>query len=102
MDPITFPVAYSRLHKKGVVITPMTSLKEIRSNSVVTVNTLSGEEDIIEGVDTVVYASSGDADNALYRELKDEVKEIYRIGQCLSPRQIQHSIWDGARVGRQI
>jgi hypothetical protein len=51
-------------------------------------------------VDTVVYAGIVSADDTLYHELKGQVKEIHLAGQCLAPRKIQHSIWDGTRVGR--
>ena len=102
LDPTTLPVVYSRLLRKGVVITPITKVKEIRANAVVAANAVTGEEKLIEAVDTVVYAATGEADDALYRELKEDVEEIHMVGQCLSPRKIQHSIWDGARIGRQL
>jgi thioredoxin reductase len=102
LDPTTLPVVYSRLLRKGVVITPITKVKEIQADAVVTANAVTGEESIIEAVDTVVYAATGKADDALYHELKEGVEEIHMVGQCLSPRKIQHSIWDGARVGRLL
>jgi len=63
---------------------------------------LTGVERRIEGVDTVVFAAIGQADDTLYRTLKGEVKEIYAVGQCLSPRLLQDSIWDGTCVGRLL
>ncbi|MFC1886069.1 FAD-dependent oxidoreductase [Thermodesulfobacteriota bacterium] len=102
LDPTTLPVVYSRLLKKGVVITPITKVTEIQTSAVITAHSVTGEESRIDDIDTVVYAANGEADDALYRELKGDVGEIHRIGQCLSPRKIQHSIWDGARVGRLI
>jgi len=50
----------------------------------------------------VVVAAIGRTDDALYRALKGEVKEIYAVGQCLAPRLLPDSIWDGNQVGRLL
>ena len=68
----------------------------------VTGHILSGAERRIEGVDTVVYVHIGTPDNALYKALKGEIKELYDIGHCHSPRKLHDSIWDAARVGRRL
>jgi len=90
------------LLNKGGAITPLTRVKEIEEHAVVTLNVLTGVERRIEGIDSVVFAAIGKADDALYRALKGEVKEIYAVGQCLSPRLLPDSIWDGTRVGRWL
>ncbi|MFC1886782.1 FAD-dependent oxidoreductase [Thermodesulfobacteriota bacterium] len=102
LEPYTHSTIYARLVRKGVVITPLTKVKEIEKRAVVTTNTLSGEEKRIEDVDTIVFAATGRADDALYHELKEDVKEIHMVGHCLSPRKIQDSIRDGALVGRRV
>jgi thioredoxin reductase len=102
LDATTQAVVYTRLARKGVRITPLTRVREIKDNTVITGHVLSGEERRIEGVDTVVYAHIGQSDNALYRTLKGEIKEIYDIGHCHSPRKLQDSIWDAARVARKL
>ncbi len=102
LDATTLAIVYTRLAKKGVVITPLTRIKEIRENTVVAGHVLSGDEKRIEGVDTVVYAHIGKSDNALYRALKGEIKELYDIGHCHSPRKLQDSIWDAARAARKL
>jgi NADPH-dependent 2,4-dienoyl-CoA reductase/sulfur reductase-like enzyme len=102
LDATTLAIVYIRLARKGVTLTPLTRVKEIGKNTVVAAHVLSRAERRIEGVDTVIYAHIGRSDNALYRELKAEVKEIYDIGHCHSPRKLQDSIWDAARVARQL
>jgi hypothetical protein len=47
-------------------------------------------------------AASGKADDALYYSLKDDVKELHIAGQCLAPRTLRDSIWEGAKVGRAL
>lgn len=102
LDATTQAIIYTRLARKGVTITPLTRVKEIKGNTVVAGHVLSGEERRIEGVDTVVYAHIGQADNALYRTLKGEIKELYDIGHCHSPRKLHDSIWDAARAARKL
>ncbi len=102
LDDATISIVYGRLLTKGVTITPLTKLKEIKGNTVTVFNVFTKEERQIGGVDTVVIASRGRADDTLYRSLKGKVNELYAVGQCESPRVLLHSIWDGARVGRLL
>jgi mycofactocin system FadH/OYE family oxidoreductase 2 len=102
LDSGTMGFMYRQLLNQGGAITPLTRVKEIEEQAVVTSNVLTGAERRIEGVDSVVLAAIGQADDTLYRALKGEVKEIYAVGQCLSPRLLPDSIWDGTRVGRWL
>lgn len=102
LDYYTLQDIYTRLLTKGVVITPFAKLKEIRGNTVVAYHVLSDAERVIEGVDAVVFATDGKADDSLYRALKGKVKELYEVGQCVSPRKLLDSVEDGAIVGRKL
>jgi len=102
VDYHTIWVTYTRVLSKGVIITPLTGVKEIRGDTVVTYNTLTNVENEIKGVDTVVFCTDGRAEDSLYRSLKGKVKELYEVGQCLSPRRMLDSVYDGNRVGRKL
>jgi mycofactocin system FadH/OYE family oxidoreductase 2 len=102
LDSATMTFMYGQLLSRGGVITPLTQVKEIAERAVITFNVMTNVERRIEGVDTVVMAAIGRADDALYRVLKGEIKEIYAVGQCLAPRLLPDSIWDGNRVGRWL
>jgi NADPH-dependent 2,4-dienoyl-CoA reductase/sulfur reductase-like enzyme len=102
LDTSTLSTIYMRLARKGVIITPLTRVREIKNKTVIGAHILSGDERPVDDVDTVVYAHIGQADNALYQDLKKEIKEIYDIGHCHSPRKLQDSIWDAARVARMV
>lgn len=102
LDATTLAIVYTRLARKGVTITPLTRVKEITGTTVVAAHVLSRAERRIEGVDTVIYSHIGESDNALYRALKGEIKELYDIGHCHSPRKLQDSIWDAARAARKV
>ena len=102
LDSGTMGFMYRQLLNKGGAITPLTRVKEIEEHAVVTTNVLTRQERRIEEIDNVVFAAIGKADDALYRALKGEMKEIYAVGQCVSPRLLPDSIRDGARVGRLL
>jgi 2,4-dienoyl-CoA reductase-like NADH-dependent reductase (Old Yellow Enzyme family) len=102
VDYHTIWSAYTNVLSKGVVITPLTGLKEIQGKTIVVYNVLTNAERLIEGIDTVVFCTDGRADDALYRSLKGKVKELYEVGQCVSPRRLLDSIHDGARIGRKL
>ncbi len=98
----TLHTVYWRLLSKGVIFTPLTKVREIVGNTVVTFNVLTNAESRIEGIDTVVFAPSEKANDTLYHSLKGKIKELYIAGHCLAPRQLHGSIHDGARIGRKL
>jgi pyruvate/2-oxoglutarate dehydrogenase complex dihydrolipoamide dehydrogenase (E3) component len=102
LDYCTIEDAYYRLLTKRVVITPLTRVKEIRGNTVIVYNTLTNDERQIEGVDAVVFCHDGMPEDSLYRSLKGKVKELYELGQCVSPRKLLDSVYDAAVVGRLL
>lgn len=44
LDNVTIPVVYTRLLSKGITITPMTKLKEIKRNAMIVYNVLTKME----------------------------------------------------------
>lgn len=102
LDYFTVEDVYTRLLSKRVKLTPLTAVKGIQSTKVFTHNVLTGMEREIEDVDTVIFCTHGSPNDALYRSLKGKVKELYQVGQCVSPRELLDSVLDGAFVGRQL
>jgi mycofactocin system FadH/OYE family oxidoreductase 2 len=102
LDINTLQFMYEQMLNQDVTVTPLTRVKAIEGNAVITTNPITRKERRIEGVDTVVFMAIGKADDTLYRSLKGKVKEIYAVGHCLSPRLLSDSILDGARVGRLL
>jgi NADPH-dependent 2,4-dienoyl-CoA reductase/sulfur reductase-like enzyme len=102
LDISTAETLYSRLLIKGVVITPLTGLKEIQGKTLVLHNVLSGVERNIKTFDTVVMACERKPNDALYHSLKGKVKELCMVGQCLSPRRLIDSIFDGAQLANRL
>jgi mycofactocin system FadH/OYE family oxidoreductase 2 len=95
----TFKLLYQRLLEKGVILSPMTGVKEILPGEVVVYNVYTKTERRIP-VDTVVIASGNHSVTNLYVALKGKVKELYRVGDCLAPRKINNAIYEGYQLGR--
>jgi len=61
-------------------------------------------------VDAVVLVTGRASDTKLYRGLMDRkedwaeagVQQVFRIGDCVAPRQLSEAIFDGHRLGREI
>jgi mycofactocin system FadH/OYE family oxidoreductase 2 len=95
-------LAHQRLSQKGVTFTPDFAVTEVQGTAVKGLNYYNNEWHTFEGYDSVVYAMGGRADDALYKSLKGEVKELYRIGDCVAPRKIDMAVLEGDRVGRTV
>ncbi len=98
--------AYGRLMSKGVKFIPQSAVKQISGSTVTVFNIFLPEptEKTIENVDTIVMVTLKKAENSLYLELKKRarVKELYNIGDSLSPRRMESAIWEGLMTGRQL
>jgi len=101
-DAPTVETAYFSTLGKGVVITPLTSIKEMRGKTVIVYNVITNIERQIEGVDTVVVCADEKTNDALYYALKEQVPELYLVGQALSPRRLLDSIADAYITARAL
>jgi len=88
---------------KGVRNIRNTEVKEISGDTITTFHAyIPGRERKIEGVDTIVWAAGVRSDDRLYRDLKEKVKELYRVGDCIAPRPMEHAFWEGEEIGRAL
>ncbi|CAB1063254.1 Mycofactocin system NADH:flavin oxidoreductase [Olavius sp. associated proteobacterium Delta 1] len=95
-------LARQRLATKGVTFTPDIAVLEIQGTRVKGLNVYSNEMMEFDGYDTVVLAAGNQACEELYFALKGQVKELYRIGDCVAPRKTDMAIVEGHRVGRML
>ena len=90
-----------RLRLKGVtVITGVQSYEEITENGLLIIDR-DGQRKFVEA-DTIVLAAGSRPNRELYDALKEKVKELYLIGDSVSPRDIRSAIQEGSQVGREI
>lgn len=91
-----------QLIKKGVKLSPFTGVWEVLEDSVDVYNAVSWEPRTIDGIDTVVLAAGGQADDSLYHALNDRHPEVHAVGDCFQPRDIELAVIDGHRIAREI
>ena len=92
-----------RVSERRIKVISMTEVKKISGNTVHTVHAwMPDRVKDIEGVDTIVWAAGVKSNDALYRELKGKVKELYRIGDCVAPRPMEHAFFEGEMIGRKL
>jgi NADPH-dependent 2,4-dienoyl-CoA reductase/sulfur reductase-like enzyme len=93
---------YQRLLERGVVLSPQSEVDEIGDHCVVVRNMFSQETRTIEGVDSIVLATSHVPNDELYFALKGKVDLLYRIGDCVHPRDVASAIWEGNQIARSL
>lgn len=89
-------------HLKGAGVKLLTecSVEKITATDVI-YKDKSGKENIAKA-DSVVFAIGGRPNNALYESLKDEIKEIYNIGDSNGGGIIPTATYEGYTVGNKI
>ena len=98
----SLPPLYQRLLRKGAVLTPYHSVKEILADSVIVSNVHTNESRVIRDVDTVVLATGNRAKDDIYKSLKGQIQEIYAIGDCVAPRKVHDAIREGNQIVRNL
>ncbi len=102
IDFINIVSVYKTLCAAGVKFTPNTIVTRYDGKDVTLKNVYSGDESVVEGIDTVVFASWNRADDRLYKELRGRVKALFRVGDSLAPRTAMDAIHDAYRLARDI
>lgn len=95
-----------RLLQKGVTFTPDIAVMEVGgeagAKTVKGFNVYSNVWNEWGPYDSIVLAMGQQVDDDLYMSLKGKVPELYRIGDCVSPRKVDMAIWEGHKIGREI
>ncbi len=100
---LDLPVLYRELYGKGLKSRTTTWVKGIEGNRVTLYSMFNGEEEVLEGVDTVVLSTGHKSENALYLKLREALPDIvvHGIGDCMAPRRLDHAIYEGMLAGRE-
>lgn len=87
---------------KDVAFHQFSTIKEIGPDFVITQDHQTGREGKVTDVDAVVLSMGSVPVNSLYYELKGEVSALYRVGDCVTPRKIEHAHFDGHKLAREL
>ncbi len=102
IEPSSLHLLTRHLLELGVTLSPLTALASVAPDAVTVVNTFTGRERRIDGVDTVVLACGSRARDDLSQALAGRVPDIHRVGDCVAPRRLVHAMLSGARVGSLV
>ena len=91
---------HRRLHQAGVDILPSHDLIDFRGGRVTLRNVFTGGENILGGIDHVVFATPRLANDGLADKFGDT--PLHAIGDCLSPRNLMAAIHGGHIVGAAL
>jgi mycofactocin system FadH/OYE family oxidoreductase 2 len=93
---------YRRVLAKGVKLTANHFLAALGPNSATVINNYTGQPRQLEQLALAVIVTPQTANDTLYQQLQGRVKALYRVGDCVAPRRVEHAILDGERVARQL
>ncbi len=91
----------SRVIGHDVTFMPHTSVVRIEPGQVIVMDRYREDERAIV-TDAVVLGTYERPSQELYYALKGKVPRLFRIGDCVTPRRIEHAILEGRRVGEQL
>ena len=88
------------LQENDITIFTNTALDEITDSGVIVVDKNFTKREI--PAESVVIATGMVSQDDLYEELREQIDEVYRIGDCLKPGKIIDAVWGGYRKARLI
>ncbi|MCY4480435.1 MAG: FAD-dependent oxidoreductase [Rhodospirillales bacterium] len=101
LEPSNAALFYQRVRPRGLRITLHGDIRSIGPDGVVVVDVHTNEERTLRDVDTIVLAIGRRSNDALYWALRERLP-TFRIGDCRAPRLLQHAIYDGDTIGREL
>jgi 2,4-dienoyl-CoA reductase-like NADH-dependent reductase (Old Yellow Enzyme family)/thioredoxin reductase len=86
------PIIWRRLRKNGANITTHTKIKEMSGNRVTLIDCWSDEESTIDNVDSIIMSTGYLPNSSLYKSLQGKIKELYAVGDCVTPKRVPEAI----------
>lgn len=102
IDIMSLTPVCETLLEKAVTLTPQTALVSIAGTTVTLLNVFSHQITVRDDVDAIVLSTPARANDTLYFSLKGRVSKLYRIGDCLAPRNLASAIVEGERAGATV
>lgn len=93
--------ALPKLRAADTVFLTSTKLADVKENGIIVNDLKTGVTSEIE-CDKVVLSMGVRPDDSLYNEIKDEFKNIYKIGDCVKTGRIFNATQDGYNIAKSI
>ncbi len=91
-----------RLLQQGVTFITDMEVFEINDRVVKARDIYTNKTVVHEDYDTIVLDVGNVAQDALYKQIKGQIKEVYRTGDCVAPRGIDMAIIEARKVGELL
>ena len=93
---------YRRLHEHGVTMLPNSDVARIDGDGVVVTNVYTGREAAIPGIERVVVCDAAEARDEIAEALRAQGLRVLTAGDCVSPREVDVAMAEGALAAREI
>lgn len=96
------PAALARLYGSAAEVIPYSTVAAIDGDAVAIANVYDAAQQRRVPVDSVVYAVGRDADESLYLGLHEQLALVWRVGDCVAPRDVGMAIYSAERLARRL
>ena len=93
---------HRRLYEHGVTMLPDAEVARVDAQGIVVTNVYTGGETTIPGIERVVVADAAEARDELADALRKEGLRVLTAGDCVSPREVDVAMAEGALAAREI
>ena len=97
-----FGLLHKRLLTKGLRYTLESWVHGIDGQMVSVVNLHTGAVEVREGIDAIIPVTAREPEDALYHQLVGDGFTVYRIGDAVAPRALDHAVYEGFLAGREL
>ena len=91
-----------RMYDAGIKIIENTTIGSFDGDKVILENVFNHEKTVMEGIDTVLVAWQSSSINGLYKKFKGQRPDVYSVGDCVAPRQVEQCIFEAELLGRSL
>lgn len=91
-----------RFREKGSRVLPLRAVRAVEHGGLLLEDLSTGASERLPGVDTIVAAAGGVAEDGLARELRGHLPDLRMIGDCVAPRTALEAIFEGHAAGRAV
>jgi hypothetical protein len=98
----TGPPIFRRLFSKGIALHCNLRVVGLEGRHAIARNVWSEREELLGPYDEFVYAYGGESVCDLAAGLEGRVGRLALIGDCFAPRSLQHAIYEGHKLAREL
>jgi len=91
-----------RFREKKIRVLALRSVKAAEGRTLLLEDLSTGDTERLEGIDAIVAAAGGVAEDRLYHELRGRVPDLRMVGDCVAPRTALEAIYEGHAAGRAL